>query len=120
MNKHILFIYLHQQTNTHSFPSLPISSKRTQDLRLFPLHVGEVWLKVVVVGRLGLEVILNLGDLVVNSVHDASEGLLDGELGHLPLEPSQVGGQVHCEGGVDVLEGVVCLGLAYSCWFEKK
>lgn len=65
---------------------------------MLPLHVGKVGFKVVVVGRLGLEVILNLGDLVVDGVHNASQRLLDGELCHLPLETRQVGGQIHWRG----------------------
>lgn len=64
--------------------------------RLLPLHVGEVGLEIVVVGRLGLEVMLNLGDLVVDGVHNAAKGLLDGEFCHLPLEAGQIGGQIHC------------------------
>ena len=59
-------------------------------LRLFPLHISKIGLETVVSGRFGLQITLNLRCLLPNGINDASQTLLDGELGHLPLELGEV------------------------------
>jgi len=63
-------------------------------LRLFLLHALQVALEVVVGRRLALEVRVDLAHLLADNVGDVAQGLLDGVLGHVPLEARDVRRQV--------------------------
>lgn len=63
-------------------------------LRGLFLEVLQIALEVVVGGRLGLEVGVDLAHLLADYVGDVAQRLLGGVLGDVPLEPRYVAGQV--------------------------
>ena len=62
---------------------------------LLLLNALEVGLEAVVRVCLGLQVRLNLTDLLGHDIREVLEALLDGILGHVPSELRHIGGQVN-------------------------
>lgn len=64
--------------------------KKKRGIRLLSLNVGHVGLECVVVRELGLELCVDLAQVLCNDVDEVAHIVLHRKLGHVPLEVLQV------------------------------